>query len=58
MAYTFNETAVSFCRSEAIMYKNTSVGGSSAEIVPSIGTCQIAPLKIQVFVQHHKVSDR
>jgi hypothetical protein len=29
------------------MHKNTSVEGSSAEIVARIGNCQITPLKIQ-----------
>lgn len=47
MAYTFIENAISFCRSEAIMHKNTSMEGSSVETVDIIGNCQTAPLKIQ-----------
>jgi len=47
MANTFLETAFSYFRSEAIIHKNMSVEGSSAETVARIGNCQITHLKIQ-----------
>ena len=47
MAYTFIETAISPCTLELIMYKNTSIEESSAEIVARVANCQIVPLNIQ-----------